>query len=46
MKLDAEAVCQKARAMKAEALAIILEAMPARTMPIDVGSEYEITCGG
>ena len=22
-----------------------LQAMPARTIPIDVGSEYEITCG-
>jgi hypothetical protein len=31
MKLDAEAGLQKAKAMKAAALAILLEAMPART---------------
>jgi hypothetical protein len=32
--------------MKTEDLAILLEAMPARKMPIESGSEYEITCEG
>jgi len=45
MKLDADEASQKARATKAEALAILLEAMPARTMPIESGSEYGLHVG-
>jgi DNA-binding response OmpR family regulator len=39
---------KKARKLKARSWRLTgnLQAMPARTMPIDVGSKYEMTCGG
>jgi hypothetical protein len=46
MPVDNQAEASKAKGLCRDEFTGNLQAMLARTMPIDVGSEYEITCGG